>query len=46
MRTRELKRRIPLFPIVPIVPVGLVIGSFILSILAFREARQAHAAAA
>jgi hypothetical protein len=46
MRAKELRKRIPLFPVIPIVPMALMIGSFVLSLLAFREARHARTAAA
>ena len=45
MKIKHLAKKIPLFPIIPVVPLTMLIGSFVLSLLAFREARRAHAAA-
>jgi len=45
MNLKRVARKIPLFPIIPLVPMAMLIGSFVLSVLAFREARQPHAAA-
>ena len=33
-------RHNPLFPIIPLAPIVLFLGSFVLSALAFREVRQ------
>jgi hypothetical protein len=45
MNAKKLAKKIPLFPIIPLVPLTLFIGSFVLSILAFCTARQARAMA-
>jgi hypothetical protein len=44
MRAKHLVKRIPFFPVIPLVPLTMLVGSLVLSILAFREARHAHAA--
>ena len=45
MTIKHLAKKIPLFPFIPLVPLTMLVGSLVLSILAFREARHAHAAA-
>jgi hypothetical protein len=41
MRTRRYQlRRIPLFPLVPIIPAMMIGGTFVLSILSFARLRR------
>jgi len=45
-RAIHFLRSLPLFPFIPLVPIGLLVGSFVLSVFALREARLAHRALA
>jgi hypothetical protein len=43
-RVVKFIRHNPLFPFIPLVPIAMMVGSFVLSALALREARHARMA--